>query len=315
VAPLSATRVLVCGASSQVGVFAMPRLVAAGWRVSAVSRRGRPDWCPEWDEVEWIEPGARPAEPPGALLSAGPLDAALDWLREWPSIRRVAATSTSSVLVKADSPDPGERELVAGILMRERELEALCRQRAVPLLLLRPTLIYGCGMDRNLSLLADFIRRFGFCPVSSEAHGRRQPLHAEDLAVALQAGLETDPKQWGTDALVSPLCGSSTLAYRSMVERLFPALGRPVRVLPLPPGLFMATIRAGSRIGGVRLTPAMVTRQGQHLEFDDRIARSALGVVPRPFRPGALDFQLPEPARLASLAVPGGGSIDAKMMD
>lgn len=314
-APLTASRVLVCGASSQVGVFALPRLVAAGWRVTAVSRVGRPAWCPAWDAVEWIKPGAGPAEPPVALLSAGPLDSVLDRLREWPSIRRVAATSTSSVLVKADSPDPEEREVMGRILARERELEALCRQRGVPLLLLRPTLIYGCGMDRNLSLLAAFIRRFGFCPVSSEAHGRRQPLHAEDLALALQAGLETDPVRWGTDALVSPLCGSSTLAYRSMVERLFPALGRPVRVLPLPPRVFVAAIRAGSRLGGARLTPAMVTRQARNLEFDDRIARRFLGVKPRPFRPGAIDFQLPEPGRLAALAASGGASIDAKMMD
>lgn len=288
---------IVLGASGQVGVFALPLLAARGWRVVAVSRGNRPVWYPDLDGVEWLSPDRPSRLGADALLSAGPLRLAGDWLAANPGIGRVAATSTTSVLAKAESADPAERRQMTTILADEQALAQACEVRDIPLCLLRPTLVYGCGLDRNLSLLAAFIRRFGFLPLARDARGRRQPLHAEDLGTSLVAGLEAGAN------LVSPLVGGSTITYTEMAERLFAALNRQSRLLRLPtPILAAAAGLAGALTGGRGVTAEMVRRQARDLVFDDGPARDALGIRPRPFRPGGDDFERPSAERLRALA-------------
>jgi nucleoside-diphosphate-sugar epimerase len=128
----------------------------------------------------------------------------------------VVAFSSSSVLSKADSADPAERARMAAMAREEAALAAACAGRGLPLLLLRPTLIYGCGLDRNVSLLADLARRFGAIPLAGQAAGLRQPVHADDLA-ALAVQALTAPAPVSLD---SPACGGSTLSYREMARRI-----------------------------------------------------------------------------------------------
>ncbi len=52
---VSSSEVLLTGASSQIGVFLIPRLVHAGFRVLAVSRKGKPDGYPGFDQVAWLQ--------------------------------------------------------------------------------------------------------------------------------------------------------------------------------------------------------------------------------------------------------------------
>ena len=46
--------VLLTGASSQIGVFVISRLVRAGFRVFAVSRTGKPEAFPSFEKVRWL---------------------------------------------------------------------------------------------------------------------------------------------------------------------------------------------------------------------------------------------------------------------
>ena len=88
------------------------------------------------------------------LISTGPVELAIKYLGCCPKLRRVVCLSTSSVLSKVDSEDLKERELVGRIATAEQQLQASCADRQLELAILRPTLIYGCGMDANISLLA-----------------------------------------------------------------------------------------------------------------------------------------------------------------
>ena len=100
--------------------------------------------------------------------------------------------------------------------------------------ILRPTLIYGRGRDKNISEMARFIRRFGFFPIFGQAEGLRQPVHAEDVAGACVAALETSA---ATNRMYY-LSGGETLSYREMTGRIFSVLGRHPRLLHVPLGLF-----------------------------------------------------------------------------
>lgn len=292
---------LVLGASSQVGHFLLPRLAARGFEVDALSRHPQPETIPSLDGVRWVTPPeARERLPAYArLLSAGPLRLALDYARAMPAARALAVTSSSSVLSKAESPDADERALMEGLRQAEEGFRALARKQRIPLVILRPTLVYGCGLDRNLTRYAAFIRRFGFLPLSRQAGGLRQPIHADDVAQALIAALAPRERR----ELVSPLCGGDTVDYRGMVRRIFSALDRPARLVSLPPALLMAALRAASALHLARgISPEMIRRQAVNLVFDDAEARRTLGVRPRRFRPGPEAFSPPQAATLERLS-------------
>jgi len=285
--------VLLTGASSQIGVFAIPRLIEAGFRVVAVSRKGRPPHFPDLEQVQWATAAiaCEAARSCRFLLSAGPLELAKRFLLACDYLEQAVVFSSTSVASKQASGNPAERAQIRDMQTLESELQSIASSRGLRLAIFRPTLIYGCGMDTNISRLAAFIKRFGFMPVNGEAAGLRQPVHADDLAAvavgALRSREDLPP--------VMNLCGGETLSYAEMVSRIFAAMGKPARLLRLPEWLFVAAVSiAGLVRPGSGLNGEMVRRQRHDLVFDDHEARALLAHDPRPFKPAKADFSLPE---------------------
>jgi len=286
-------RVLLTGASSQIGVFAIPRLLAAGFLVIAVSRKGRPDNFPVLEGVEWST-GADALEASidcQYLLSAGPMDLARKYLQGSRQFHTAVVFSSSSVISKQESGNAGERQLVQELLAEETELELMADKFGSKLLIFRPTLVYGCGLDRNISRLAGMIRRFGFVPVNGKASGLRQPVHADDLATIAVKALryeETLPRKLA-------LSGGSTLSYSKMVSSIFTAFDKSIRLLRLPGWVIFPLLKLwGVFANDSEINPEMVKRQLVDLVYDDRMARDLLDYNPRPFRPTRDDFYLPD---------------------
>ena len=285
--------VLLTGASSQIGVFALPMLVKAGFRVIAVSRKGKPDAYPCLDQVKWLNESDAldAASDYQYLLSAGPLQLALKFLVNSNQFKTAVVFSSSSVETKQQSGNTAERDQIRGMLSLESDLSSISENKGLKLVIFRPTLIYGCGLDTNISRLAEWIRRFGLMPVNGKAEGLRQPVHAQDLAtVACTALLSKDdlPR-------VMNLPGGDTLSYSDMVSRIFSALGKPVRLWHLPQWLFVFIAGVANAVkltGGVN--SEMIRRQRSDLVFEDRQARALLNYKPRPFAPGPEDFTLPD---------------------
>jgi len=290
----------VAGATSQLGVFLLPRLRAAGIGVVALSRRA-PVSPPAFDEgLTWARADALPATDADirCLVSCGPLDVAALLVERLPGLERVVAFSSSSVHRKAGSADAIERAAMAGLAAAESRLTALCEARNLPLLLLRPTLIYGCGLDRNVSLLAAAARRFGAIPLAGAAGGRRQPVHADDLAELAVRAVQA-PQAVN---LATPACGADTISYREMARRIARALPRRVRLVTLPESLLGSAVGVLSRLPRWHgLNAEMVRRQNRDLVFDDAPLRNALAWNPRPFNPVPADFQIPPHAQALQL--------------
>jgi len=269
--------VLVTGASSQIGCYLLPALLGAGYRVTAVSRHARPPWIADHPDLQWCAADLAagcPVPVPARVVSAGPLSFAADWLASGAGDRRLVAFSSTSVLSKADSPDPPERRQIRALQQAEARLMAL-QPRA---LVLRPTLIYGAGLDRNLSRVAAWVRRIGTVPVARPANGLRQPVHAADLARLAVSQLES-----GVDG-VWQLGGGSRLSYRAMIEAVFRACGRRPRLLSVDPSTAARWWWLLGRLpGSAGLSPEMLRRQNRDLLFDDTAARTRLGWAPREF--------------------------------
>ena len=274
---------VVTGASSQIGVFLLPLLVEAGFEVTAVSRAAPADPVQAAGGVCWISPDTDPKSA-RYLVSCGPLSLALQFVERGVPLEKVVAFGTTSTLSKSDSPDRKERETIAAIAGAETRLKARCRERGLDLVLIRPTLVYGCGLDQNLSRLLRFGERRGFIPVSTHSGGLRQPVHAQDLAALARAALGTETGS----VLEGSACGGSTLTYREMVEKTARCGQRRMRVLPVPKWLLKSVARLAPGAN-----PAMIERQARDLVFDDSGFRKRLDWNPRPFEPTPAGFHPP----------------------
>ncbi|MDR6991810.1 nucleoside-diphosphate sugar epimerase [Luteimonas sp. 3794] len=276
---------LVFGGSGAIGAALIARLRTAGWQVDALSREARPAqpglrWWPG-------EFAALPELPTrcDAVFSCGPLDLFSHWYAattlECP---RVVAFGSTSDATKRDANDPGERELAGRLRASADRVLAAARARGAAATLLRPTLIYGSGRDRNLSRIVQLARRTGFFVLPGHAVGRRQPVHVEDLAGAAQAAVDAEAAMDREFALP----GGETLPYRAMVARTLAVLTPPPRLVVVPSPVFAgayALARASGRLQG--LPPGAVARMREDLVFDVGPAREAFGYAPRAFAPDA----------------------------
>lgn len=281
--------VVVAGARSQVGVFLLPGLVGRGHRVTALSRQADDQVASSAGGISWRSPDTSPVDADG-LVSCGPLRLARRLVEKGERLRSVVAFSTTSTVSKRQSKDRAERTLVTAIAGEEDALKTLCRQRGITLSILRPTLVYGCGRDRNLSRLLRLGERTGFMPLSTRADGLRQPVHAGDLAELAVSALRRDDHS----IFESPVCGGSMLTYREMLEKTARCGCRTIRLLAFPPWLMIPMVSVAALTGlASGVNPEMVRRQAIDLVFDDSPARDTLGWNPRSFDPTPADFQLP----------------------
>ncbi len=287
-------RVLLTGASSQIGLFLIPRLLRDGHQLFAISRRWRAgDEGVEWlvDDVSTLGMSWPVAD---VLIHIAPLRLLPGLLPEFlvKGGRRVICFGTTSRYSKAVSGNTKEQAFAAEQIAAEAKVAELCEAANAAWTVFRPTLIYGAGMDRNVTVIARIIRRFGVFPLFGAASGRRQPVHADDLAVACVAVL-AEPKTFNS---AYDLAGGETLDYRAMVERIFATEGRTPRLLPVPLVAFRAAMWCMSRIPRFKdFNPEMARRMNEDLVFDSSIAARDFGFAPRKFLPEPLGRDLIEP--------------------
>ncbi|MRR15262.1 MAG: NAD-dependent epimerase/dehydratase family protein [Deltaproteobacteria bacterium] len=292
---MSKQQVGVLGATGLVGRCLLPLLKKNGWSVKAFSRHKMDSADPD---IRWLR---IPESPDGFHGPAGESGEIGFWicaesiwrlpdyfpLLEKKGARRIVAVSSTSIFAKSRSGSADERSTALKLSGAENRLGEWSADRGVEWVVLRPTLIYGRGMDKNISEIVRLIRRFGFFPLLGKGDGRRQPVHAEDVAMACLSALEK------TDVVnrAYNLSGGETLRYREMIKRLFAALGRRPRVIHVPLVFFRmaaALLRLSSRYRD--WTPQMAERMNTDLVFDHADARRDLNFHPRPFHPDPEDL-------------------------
>lgn len=281
---------LLFGATGQIGAALLPRLLAAGWQVTAVSRSKRTD-APglSWVEGDLTGGVVVPVQP-DVIFSCGPLDHFAHWLaHSRVQAGQVIAFGSTSVHAKQSSPDAEERALAARLAAAEALLQAQVPRRAGRVTLLRPTLVWGAGADRNVSRIAAMAWRARGFVLPASARGRRQPVHVEDLALAAMGVLD-NPACAGRSY---DLPGGEILDYRQMVQRVLAALPRRTPLVVAPDWLFTAVLRLAWRRGHLRsFNAATHARLEQDLVFDAGPAHRDFGWSPRGFAPTAAELGL-----------------------
>jgi nucleoside-diphosphate-sugar epimerase len=269
-------RTLVLGATSLVGRCLMPRLEG---RIAALSREPRMSARVHWLLGDVGDPDV--ALPPArTVFSLMPLWLLPEALPRLSGVERLVAFSSTSRFTKADSPEPYERDVARRLAEAEEAMIRFCEAAGIGWTILRPTLIYSEGVDQNVSRLAGLIGKLGFLPLAGKGEGRRQPVHAEDLAAgAIAAAGSTAARNRAYD-----LPGGETLTYRTMAERVFEGMGRRARIVPIPLAAWkLAFALASPLLPGA--TASMGSRMSEDLVFDPGPAARDFDWAPRDFRP------------------------------
>lgn len=286
----------VIGASSLVGGCAIAVLAQQGQPVVAFSRKSQhlsPAAGVTWRQL---------SSPDGSdgHSQSGP-STIRDWLCLAPiwalpvyfpmlaahGARRVVALSSTSRFTKLGSSELADSDVAVRLAQGEADLKAWANENHVEWVVLRPTLIYGFGRDKNLSEIARFIRRFSFFPVIANATGLRQPIHAQDVAFACVAAL----RQRAAANRAYNIAGQEALPYQEMVRRIFVASGLRPRLITIPLFVF------GMALAFLRVLPryrswsvAMAERMHRDMVFDCSEATRDLGFKPRAFTFSADDL-------------------------
>ncbi len=288
-------RVGLLGATSLVGECLLKLLARKGLCVTAFSRR---PMSPGTVGIEWrqlFDPasaGGSASEAKGAIdswICVAPIWVLPEHfgLLEAYGARRVVALSSTSRFTKDNSSDLLEQDIARRLSASEDVLQNWAEARKVEWVILRPTLIYGLGRDKNIAEIANFISCFGFFPLLGRAEGLRQPVHAEDVAQACMAALEkSSPANTAYN-----LSGRETLPYREMVRRVFTAMKSRPHLVTVPLWVFRLALI------GMHLWPhyrhwtaAMAERMNSDLIFDSSGAVRDLKFCPRPFKLASTDL-------------------------
>ncbi|MBN9133049.1 MAG: NAD-dependent epimerase/dehydratase family protein [Nitrosospira multiformis] len=286
--PGSNHKIMVTGATSIIGKFLLPDLLDAGYEVHAISRRAA-EAVPSngkliWHQADMSEPGQIPDVNTQILIHLAPL-----WLLppllpilNTLQLKRVVGFGSTSVFSKAHSANSAERKVATRLAEAEEAVCRFCSASGMDWTIFRPTLVYDCVRDKNITRIGGFIRRYGFFPLIGQAAGLRQPVHAADLAQACMTALS----QPLTFNKAYNLSGGETLSYRQMVEKIFSSLGKPAHFLIAPLWLYRLAIRSAMLLPGKQeITTEMATRMNVDLCFDHRQAIDDFGFAPRAFSP------------------------------
>ncbi len=272
--------IFVAGATGYTGRFVVEALLAAGESVRCLVRKTsrtegleRVTLVPgDLERPEGLEEALEGA---GAVVSAAHVRyaPALISACERAGVKRAVFLSSTWRFSRFRTPE------VASVIAGEAAAEA-SRLEAT---LLRPTMIYGPGDDRNISRMRDYLRRRRVVPIFGSGERLVQPVYVADVAEAVAAVLDRS----GTVGKAYEIAGKSPLVYTKLIDTLCRALGRTVLKVYLPISLSLPLVKLyGWASKTPRITPDQVRRMGEDRAFDISDAERDLGYAPRGFEEG-----------------------------
>lgn len=195
------------------------------------------------------------------------------------NIKRIIAFSSTSVISKQSSPNQKEQLLVKQLQTAESQLQKACQDCKVDLTIFRPSMIYGRGLDQNVTHIAGCIKRFHCFFLAGKGAGLRQPVHSYDLAKACVEVVDNGK----TYNKIYTLAGAEVLTYRAMVIRIFQAMSKRPVIISVPVMLLRVCLSLVAKIGNFDYTPEMADRMNTDLAYDNQAAIADFNFSPEGF--------------------------------
>ena len=276
----------VLGATSPVGTQVLSQLAKKGINVIAFSRKPAllSDKTTRWVSLSDLNVSALESQL-GTIpvwISASPIWVMPQHFELIAKLggRRVVCVSSTSRFTKTTSSNPYEEQVVQKLVDGEHDLMNWAKPLGIDWTVLRPTLIYGRGNDRNLSEIIKIIKKFGFFPLFGKAEGLRQPIYVDDVAAAcVQAAFSANAADKAYN-----ISGAEQLSYKEMVSRVFTAMGRKPRLFTINLTIFNCALFFLTKIPRYKNWNAdMVLRMNRDMVFDHDEAGRDFGFNPKRF--------------------------------
>ncbi|MHB8880312.1 MAG: SDR family oxidoreductase [Thermodesulfovibrionales bacterium] len=128
------------------------------------------------------------------------------------------------------------------------KIERMLIDSGISYAILRPAVIFG-PEDILINNIAWFLRNFPVFGVFGDGNYRLQPIHVDDLAkLAVEQGQKTE------NCIIDAI-GPETFTYRGLVGEIGKAIGRPRRIMSIPPAAGYAFgALVGKLVGDVAIT-------------------------------------------------------------
>lgn len=279
-------RVHVTGGSGFLGGFVIPALVSQRYEVSALVRSsaaadkvrslGADPIDGDLDSGTTLAEAFRRAAP-AALVNLASLGfghaPTIVAAAEAAGLDRAVFVSTTAIFTKLNAPSKAVRTAA------EAEIMASDLRWTI----VRPTMIYGTAEDRNMWRLLKQIERVPVIPAPGGGRHLQQPVHVADLANAIVAALRTDTAV----GKAYDVAGPNALPFREVVAQAGTAVGRRVRLLPLPAAPMIKLLRRVEGTGrGLPIKAEQIERLVEDKAFDISDAVRDLEYQPRSFADG-----------------------------
>ncbi len=271
--------VLVTGATGYTGQRLVRRLVDAGTAVRAVVR-ATSDVSVLPESVQLIQADL---DDPASMQAVGNgVHRVLHLAHVRHTANLLAALSedvehiviVSSLRAQSRVPSPSVQQVLMG--------EAAAAVGRTPWTILRPSMIFGDGDDRNISRLVHRIRAGGWLPAIGR-HSLHQPVFVQDVVDAIIACPVAGPTVGRTYAIA----GAAPLSWQDLAAEVGRVVGRRPRWLPVPGRLAVGLLSTAERVG-VRL-PVQAEQVQRLLEdktYDIGPASRDMGYQPLGFSTG-----------------------------
>lgn len=279
--------VLVSGASTDLGEALLRKLNVLGNQVVAVSRSTARR--PQSDQLRWLNSAyfslAPAADHPRIeqWIHVAPIWTAREFEGTFTrgAPERIIAVSSTSAVVKSDSGNQKDQQVVAKLLAGEEWVARYAESVGADYTILRPTMIYGGPRNKNINLVKRVIRLLGFFPIVGTGSGKRQPVHVDDVADACKIllGKRNVLERYN-------IAGRELMSYRDMVERVFANLEKKPRFVVVSGPLARSILKLLSKIPGLTMfTPEVADRMSTDQNFSIDEAVRDFGFDPREFNP------------------------------
>jgi len=264
--------ILVTGGGGYVGHFLLKRLSQQAERVCCLLRPGR-----EYGDIEELgfDVVAGDLERPEALASVFAEAEAIVHLvhiRYAPAVLRYAGSTVKRIVLLSSLrrfsrvPSPSVSEVV--------EAERAVLDSPKPWVLLRPSMIYGPGDDRNISRLMAHLRRWRLQPVFGDGLSLQQPVYVEDVVDAILAALVRP----AVEGRAYAVAGERALTYRELIGAVGEAAGVSPHIVRLPVRWALNLLRRCGLPSGIE--PEQILRLQEDKAFSIEETRRDLGYAP-----------------------------------
>jgi nucleoside-diphosphate-sugar epimerase len=238
-------KLFVTGATGFTGSRTVPLLLTGGMELRCLYRPGSDRSVLPQPGIEWVLGDVSDREKLASLMEGsqvllnlaslgfGHAHAILAAARE-ANVQRAVFISTTAIFTRLNARSKAIR-LAA---------EAAIEKSGLEYTILRPTMIYGNGRDRNISRLVRWLRYLPLIPVFGDGEHLQQPVHVDDVAGAI-AGCLSSARSIRKSYNIP---GERPLTYNQVIDTIAAQLNKRVWKVHLPFGPIAAVLQFLERI-------------------------------------------------------------------